>query len=78
MLGDVLVRPEETELSPLPEGSKFFLLPSGRSLGWNPVSDEFVGTDEGLTAVSAFPAPSYTRTLLPAVRILVDPILHLC
>ncbi len=66
--GETLVRPGHEELSALPDGSKFFFLPGGRTVGWDLRRGEFSSADEGLTAVSAFPAPGYARTLLPAVE----------
>jgi wyosine [tRNA(Phe)-imidazoG37] synthetase (radical SAM superfamily) len=66
--GEDLVCPEEEELSPLPGGSKFFFLPGGRAVGWDPGSGRFSAAGDGLTAVAAFPAPGYTRTLLPAAE----------
>ena len=68
--GGNLVRPDDEELTPLPDGSKFFLLPGGRPVGWDPRGEgggAFSPAPEGLTAVSAFPAPGFARTLLPAV-----------
>lgn len=66
LCGDALVRPRPEDLSPLPDGSKFFFLPGGRAVGWDGRRGEFAAAGEGMTAVAAFPAPGYARTLLPA------------
>ncbi len=66
--GEDLVQPEAEELSPLPDGSKFFFLPGGEAIGWNQDQGKFAPAGDGLTAVSVFPAPGYARTLLPAVE----------
>ena len=66
--GEDVVQPEAEELSPLPDGSKFFFLPVGEALGWYPSQANFASAGEGLTTVSVFPAPGYTRTLLPAEK----------
>ena len=62
----ILVRPEPEELSPMPEGSKFFFLPDGEPIGWNADRETFASAGSGLAAVAAFPAPGFARTLLPA------------
>ena len=64
--GGDLVRPEPEELSPMPEGSKFFFLPDGEPIGWNADRETFASAGSGLAAVAAFPAPGFARTLLPA------------
>ncbi|MFQ5694034.1 MAG: radical SAM protein, partial [Nitrospinota bacterium] len=66
--GDLLVRPEAGDLTPLPDGSKFFFLPGGRTVGWDRRRGAFASAGAGRTAVAAFPAPGYARTLLPAAE----------
>ena len=74
--GHKIVRVEEQDLIPLPEGSRLFYLPDREALGWDSRKKAFEGTRtaslgdrrrRGL-AVSAFLPPAYTRTLLPAAR----------
>jgi pyruvate-formate lyase-activating enzyme len=60
------VRVSAEELIPLPEGSTLFTLPGRRPVGWDERRGRF-RVVEG-TAVGAFIAPAYTRTLLPAVE----------
>ena len=64
--GDNLIVPDPNDLSPIPEGSKLFFLPDGEPIGWDSNHQTFVPTGSGLTAVAAFPAPGFARTLLPA------------
>lgn len=66
--GDNLVVPGPDELSPIPEGSKFFFLPDGEPIGWDSSNQTFVSAGSGLTAVAAFPAPGFARTLIPAAN----------
>lgn len=62
------VVPDDSEMIPLPEGSKFFTLPDHEPLGWNADIGAITLVCEGkndLSAVSAFLPPGYTRLLLP-------------
>ena len=62
--GERLLRVNDAELIPLPEGSRFFTLPGRLPVGWD--NGPVVLGDEGCRAVSVFLPPAYTRTLLPA------------
>lgn len=72
-LGAEPVAPEPGELSPLPEGSRFFTLPGSLPVGGDPERDELVVIDEvdwedkveSPQAACTFPAPGWMRTLLP-------------
>lgn len=74
MNGPEAVLPEGRELIPLPEGSRLFTIPDTPPIAWDSRSSRFVTVDtvrEGrrsmpVQAVSAFMAPGYVRTLLPA------------
>jgi pyruvate-formate lyase-activating enzyme len=74
MNGSVPMIPEEVELIPIPEDSRLFTMPSMPPVAWDPRRKSFVTVDtvrEGkrttrIQAVSAFMAPGYMRTLLPA------------
>jgi pyruvate-formate lyase-activating enzyme len=74
MNGPVAVLPESVELIPLPEGSRIFTIPDTPPMAWDEKRKQFVTLDsvrEGkrrvpIQAVSAFMAPGYVRTLLPA------------
>ncbi|BDV42269.1 radical SAM protein [Geotalea uraniireducens] len=74
MNGSETVLPESVELIPLPEGSRLFTIPDTPPLAWDAKQRRFVTVDtvrEGrresrVQAVSAFMAPGYVRTLLPA------------
>lgn len=72
-LGPEAVAPDPAELSPLPDGSKFFTIPESFPVGGDPEADELITVEEAdwgegalpLQAACVFPAPGYTRTLLP-------------
>lgn len=74
MNGPEAVLPETVELIPLPEGSRIFTIPNTPPLAWDNRQGRFVTVDtvrQGrrrlpVQAVSAFMAPGYVRTLLPA------------
>jgi pyruvate-formate lyase-activating enzyme len=74
MNGSVPTLPEEVELIPLPDDSRLFTMPSMPPISWDPRKKIFATVDtvrEGkrttrIQAVSAFMAPGYMRTLLPA------------
>jgi pyruvate-formate lyase-activating enzyme len=74
MSGPETVLPEEVELIPLPEGSRIFTIPSTPPIAWDTGQNRFVTVDSvrqgkrrlPIQAVSAFMAPGYVRTLLPA------------
>ena len=74
MNGPEAVLPEAVELIPLPEGSRIFTIPDTPPMAWDEKRKQFVTLDavrEGkrrvpIQAVSAFMAPGYVRTLLPA------------
>ena len=74
MNGNVPVLPEDVELIPLPEDSRLFTMPAMPPIAWDDRKKGFVTLDsirEGkrqrrIQAVSAFMAPGYVRTLLPA------------
>jgi len=74
MNGNVPLLPEDVELIPMPEDSRLFTMPSMPPIAWDPRKKGFVTIDsvrEGkratrIQAVSAFMAPGYMRTLLPA------------
>jgi len=74
MNGPEAVLPESVELIPLPEGSRIFTIPDTPPMAWDEKRKQFVTLDsvrEGkrrvpIQAVSAFMAPGYVRTLLPA------------
>ncbi|MGB4600559.1 MAG: radical SAM protein [Trichlorobacter sp.] len=72
MSGPEAVLPETIELIPLPEGSRLFTIPDTPPIAWDGRSQSFSTVEKapGLRgrpqAVSAFMAPGYARTLLPA------------
>jgi len=74
MSGPEAVLPEGMELIPLPEGSRLFTIPDTPPVAWDEKQRKFVtvaSVREGrrtvpVQAVSAFMAPGYVRTLLPA------------
>jgi pyruvate-formate lyase-activating enzyme len=74
MSGDEPVLPEEVELIPLPDDSRLFTIPDTPPLAWDGKKRNFVtlsslrehGRHIKVQAVSAFMAPGYVRTLLPA------------
>jgi pyruvate-formate lyase-activating enzyme len=74
MNGSFSLLPEDVELIPLPEDSRLFTMPAMPPIAWDPRMKKFVTADtvrEGkrttrIQAVSAFMAPGYMRTLLPA------------
>jgi pyruvate-formate lyase-activating enzyme len=74
MSGTETLLPEAVELIPLPEDSRLFTIPDTPPVAWDNRKRAFVTVDnvrEGkrdirVQAVSAFMAPGYVRTLLPA------------
>src|SRR5512136_261028 len=74
MSGTETVLPEAVELIPLPSDSRLFTIPDTPPIAWDGEKRAFVTVDsvrEGkrdirVQAVSAFMAPGYVRTLLPA------------
>lgn len=68
------VLPEETDLVPLPDFSKLFFLPHCPPIGFDPDTGSYVRVDSvrvgrrdfPAQAVSAFMAPGWVRSLLPA------------
>ena len=74
MNGPVAVLPEGVELIPLPEDSRLFTIPDTPPVAWDQKLGRFTSVDEvrvgrrsiKVQAVSAFMAPGYMRTLLPA------------
>ncbi len=74
MSGTQAVLPERVELIPLPEGSRIFTIPHTPPLAWDERKNAFVPVESvrhgrkqlRVQAVSAFMAPGYVRTLLPA------------
>ncbi len=72
-LGAEPVAPEPGELSPLPEGSRLFTIPESHPVGGDPLRGALVTVEEAdwgegalpLQAACTFPAPGWTRTLLP-------------
>lgn len=74
MSGPEAVLPEGVELIPLPEGSRLFTIPDTPPVAWDEKQRKFITVAtvrEGrrtmpVQAVSAFMAPGYMRTLLPA------------
>jgi pyruvate-formate lyase-activating enzyme len=74
MNGNSPLLPEDLELIPLPEDSRLFTMPSMPPIAWDFRKKHFITVDtlrEGkrtirIQAVSAFMAPGYMRTLLPA------------
>src|ERR1700687_5298521 len=74
MNGTAAVLPENVELIPLPEDSRLFTIPDTPPVAWDARKSAFVTVDTvragkreaRIQAVSAFMAPGYMRTLLPA------------
>ena len=74
MNGTEAVVPEDVELIPLPEDSRLFTIPDTPPLAWDAKQRRFTqvamsrggGRQMKVQAVSAFMAPGYVRTLLPA------------
>ncbi len=72
MSGPEAVIPEAIELIPLPEGSRLFTIPDTPPIAYDSrkmkfsVVEKAAGIRGKLQAVSAFMAPGYARTLLPA------------
>jgi len=74
MNGTEAVLPEAVELIPLPSDSRLFTIPDTPPVAWDHKKRAFITVDtvrEGrrdirVQAVSAFMAPGYVRTLLPA------------
>ncbi len=74
MNGSLPTLPEDVELIPLPEDSKLFTMPSMPPIAWDARKKTFIMVDtvregkrsQSIQAVSAFMAPGYLRTLLPA------------
>ncbi|HWI40184.1 MAG TPA: radical SAM protein, partial [Verrucomicrobiae bacterium] len=74
MNGTESVLPDDVELIPLPEGSRLFTIPDTPPVAWDARQGKFLTVEtvrEGtrrvpVQAVSAFMAPGYVRTLLPA------------
>jgi pyruvate-formate lyase-activating enzyme len=72
MSGPQTVLPETIELIPLPEGSRLFTIPDTPPIAWDSRKRGFVTVEKApgirgnIQAVSAFMAPGYARTLLPA------------
>jgi pyruvate-formate lyase-activating enzyme len=74
MNGTETVLPEDVELIPLPEDSRLFTIPDTPPIAWDGRQRRYVavssvrenGRNMKIQAVSAFMAPGYVRTLLPA------------
>ncbi|HPX60311.1 MAG TPA: radical SAM protein [Deltaproteobacteria bacterium] len=74
MNGNQATLPENMELIPLPEDSRLFTMPGMPPVAWDNTKMAFVSVPEvregrrsqRIQAVSAFMAPGYMRTLLPA------------
>ena len=72
MSGPEAVLPESIELIQLPEGSRLFTIPNTPPIAWDSRAKRFTTVEKApgirgkLQAVSAFMAPGYARTLLPA------------
>jgi len=74
MSGNEPLLPESVELIPLPEDSRLFTIPDTPPIAWDSRERRFITVNrvkEGrrsipVQAVSAFMAPGYMRTLLPA------------
>jgi pyruvate-formate lyase-activating enzyme len=73
MNGTQVVLPENVELIPLPQDSRLFTIPHTPPIAWDRRKNAFVtvdrvgaGVGQRVQAVSAFMAPGYVRTLLPA------------
>lgn len=72
MSGSQAVLPDHIELIPLPEGSRLFTIPDTPPVAWDDRKKSFLTVEKApgikgqLQAVSAFMAPGFARTLLPA------------
>ena len=74
MNGSEPLLPDAVELIPLPEDSRLFTIPHTPPIAWDEQQGKFVTIesvregkrDHRIQAVSAFMAPGYVRTLLPA------------
>jgi pyruvate-formate lyase-activating enzyme len=74
MSGSEAVLPEDIELIPLPEDSRLFTIPDTPPVAWDGRQKKFVTVatiregrrETPIQAVSAFMAPGWMRTLLPA------------
>ncbi len=74
MSGNEAVLPESVELIPLPEDSRLFTIPNTPPIAWDSKLKKFITVatvregrrEQPVQAVSAFMAPGYMRTLLPA------------
>jgi pyruvate-formate lyase-activating enzyme len=74
MSGTETVLPEAVELIPLPADSRLFTIPDTPPIAWDSRKRAFLtvptvstgGREQRVQAVSAFMAPGYVRTLLPA------------
>ncbi len=74
MSGTEAVLPEHIELIPLPDDSRLFTIPDTPPIAWDEKQRKFVTVatvregrrEQKIQAVSAFMAPGYMRTLLPA------------
>jgi pyruvate-formate lyase-activating enzyme len=74
MSGPEAVLPDDAELIPLPEDSRLFIIPDTPPLAWDRRLHKFVSVptvrqgrrEQRVQAVSAFMAPGWMRTLLPA------------
>ncbi len=74
MNGTDAVLPEDVELIPLPEDSRLFTIPDTPPMAWDARQKKFITVatvkegrrEQRVQAVSAFMAPGYVRTLLPA------------
>ncbi|NJD89899.1 MAG: radical SAM protein [Geobacter sp.] len=74
MSGSAAVLPENVELIPLPEDSRLFTIPDTPPIAWDDKAKAFVTVatvrqgrrEQPVQAVSAFMAPGWMRTLLPA------------
>ncbi len=76
MNGSKVRLPHPDEIIPLPEGSRLFTLPETAPIGFDRKTRGLKSVDQlprrfggdKIQAVSAFPAPAYMRTLLPAMN----------
>jgi pyruvate-formate lyase-activating enzyme len=74
MSGSEAVLPDEVEMIPLPEDSRLFTIPDTPPIAWDGQQKKFVTVttvregrrESPVQAVSAFMAPGWMRTLLPA------------
>ena len=74
MNGQEPVLPEDLELIPLPDDSRLFTIPDTPPIAWDGKQRRFTtiatvregNREQRVQAVSAFMAPGYVRTLLPA------------